>query len=76
MHTDVLAAPLVGAASERSPFLAEPCTVHTITDAEEWLGLEAAWNETVDRSGITHPFVRHEWLRAWWQASKPPEDGP
>ena len=43
-------------------------TVDVITDPARFAGLETAWNETVDRAGLTHPFLRHEWLSSWWDA--------
>ncbi|OLC49680.1 MAG: hypothetical protein AUH43_07190 [Acidobacteria bacterium 13_1_40CM_65_14] len=48
--------------------IAEPaCSVHVVTDDAEFLALEAEWNETVERARIGHPFLRHEWLRTWWE---------
>ncbi|HEV8319380.1 MAG TPA: GNAT family N-acetyltransferase [Vicinamibacterales bacterium] len=37
-----------------------------ITDYGAFLDLEAEWNEAVDRADIPHPFLRHEWVRTWW----------
>jgi CelD/BcsL family acetyltransferase involved in cellulose biosynthesis len=42
-------------------------SVDTITDWSAFLDLEPAWNDAVERAGITHPFLRHEWLRTWWE---------
>ena len=42
------------------------CSADIVTDYAAFLDLEAEWNETVDRAGIAHPFVRHEWVRTWW----------
>jgi hypothetical protein len=42
-------------------------SVETITDWESFLALEAVWNDTVDRARVAHPFLRHEWLRTWWE---------
>ena len=42
-------------------------TLDTITDFGAFVRLEAAWNDAVDRAGIAHPFVRHEWVRTWWE---------
>ena len=53
-----------------TPMLHRPaplCSVHTVTDDAAFLALEAEWNETVERARITHPFLRHEWLRTWWE---------
>jgi CelD/BcsL family acetyltransferase involved in cellulose biosynthesis len=40
--------------------------VDIINDYETFAGLERQWNDTVDEAGLTHPFLRHEWLRSWW----------
>lgn len=42
-------------------------TVETIRDFSVFLDLEAEWNDAVDRAGIAHPFLRHEWIRTWWE---------
>jgi CelD/BcsL family acetyltransferase involved in cellulose biosynthesis len=41
-------------------------SVEVVSDYSTFLGLEAEWNDAVERAGITHPFLRHEWLRTWW----------
>ncbi len=43
-------------------------SVELITDSLGFLGLEDEWNETVERANIAHPFLRHEWVRIWWDA--------
>jgi CelD/BcsL family acetyltransferase involved in cellulose biosynthesis len=42
--------------------------VDIINDYETFAKLEPEWNDTVDRAGLTHPFLRHEWLRSWWDS--------
>src|SRR5262245_43989466 len=42
-------------------------SVETVTDRTAFLDLEADWNDAVDRAGIHHPFLRHEWMRTWWE---------
>jgi CelD/BcsL family acetyltransferase involved in cellulose biosynthesis len=42
-------------------------TVDTITEVGAFLRLEEAWNDAVDRAAIAHPFLRHEWVRTWWE---------
>jgi CelD/BcsL family acetyltransferase involved in cellulose biosynthesis len=42
-------------------------SVETVTDPTAFLDLEADWNDAVDRAGIRHPFLRHEWMRTWWE---------
>jgi len=41
-------------------------TTELISDYSTFLAMEAEWNEAVDRAGVTDPFLRHEWLRTWW----------
>jgi CelD/BcsL family acetyltransferase involved in cellulose biosynthesis len=43
-------------------------SIDLITDKSAFLDLEEAWNDTVDRAGVAHPFLRHEWVRIWWEA--------
>lgn len=40
--------------------------VRIVADYSDFLSLEDEWNEAVERAGVTHPFLRHEWLRTWW----------
>ena len=47
--------------------IADACSVETVTDASAFARLESEWNDAVDRAGVTHPFLRHEWLRTWWE---------
>lgn len=42
--------------------------VDTISDYPSFLLLKATWNRLVDEAGIDHPFLRHEWIRTWWEA--------
>jgi CelD/BcsL family acetyltransferase involved in cellulose biosynthesis len=42
--------------------------VDVINDYTSFVGLEGRWNDTVDRAGLDHPFLRHEWLRCWWDS--------
>lgn len=44
------------------------CTVEVIGDKDAFVRLQAAWNEAVARARVAHPFLRHEWLRTWWEA--------
>ena len=41
-------------------------SVDLVQDYESFVGLEAIWNRLVTESGIDHPFLRHEWIRTWW----------
>ena len=41
-------------------------TSELVTDFTRFLELETEWNDAVDRAGVTHPFLCHEWFRTWW----------
>jgi CelD/BcsL family acetyltransferase involved in cellulose biosynthesis len=42
------------------------CPVETVSEYAAFLDLEPQWNDAVARAGIPHPFLRHEWVRTWW----------
>jgi CelD/BcsL family acetyltransferase involved in cellulose biosynthesis len=37
-----------------------------VTSYETFVGVETEWNDAVDRARVPHPFLRHEWMRTWW----------
>ena len=41
--------------------------IELVTDFHRFLELESEWNAAVDRAGVTHPFLTHEWFRTWWE---------
>jgi CelD/BcsL family acetyltransferase involved in cellulose biosynthesis len=43
-------------------------SVDVITDGAAFAAMESEWNATVDRAGVSHPFLGHEWLRTWWES--------
>jgi CelD/BcsL family acetyltransferase involved in cellulose biosynthesis len=43
-------------------------SVELVSDSAGFLALEDEWNDTVERAAVPHPFLRHEWLRTWWDA--------
>jgi hypothetical protein len=47
--------------------VADACSVEIVTDASAFERLEPEWNDAVERAGTAHPFLRHEWLRTWWE---------
>lgn len=49
------------------PTPAAASCVETITGVDAFARLGAEWNDAVERAGITHPFLRHEWLLTWWE---------
>ena len=42
--------------------------VETVADYQQFVSLESEWNETAERARIAHPFLRHEWIRTWWDS--------
>jgi CelD/BcsL family acetyltransferase involved in cellulose biosynthesis len=40
--------------------------VEYLADGPSFLDVEAEWNRLVDEAAVEHPFLRHEWLRVWW----------
>jgi len=56
------------AASVATPLVraADAAVVDTVTDSDAFDRLEGEWNDAVERAGVPHPFLRHEWLRTWW----------
>jgi CelD/BcsL family acetyltransferase involved in cellulose biosynthesis len=47
---------------------ASELAVEEITDYATFLRLEREWNDTASRAAVPHPFMRHEWVRTWWDA--------
>jgi CelD/BcsL family acetyltransferase involved in cellulose biosynthesis len=43
-------------------------SVDLVSDKTAFLALEGEWNDAVDRAAIAYPFLRHEWVRMWWEA--------
>jgi CelD/BcsL family acetyltransferase involved in cellulose biosynthesis len=43
-----------------------PPTTEIVSDYGRFLDLEAEWNDAVERAGVGHPFLCHEWFRTWW----------
>ena len=41
-------------------------SIQVVSDYSAFLDLEAEWNDAVDRAGVTDPFLRHSWVRTWW----------
>lgn len=48
-----------------------PWDVEVVTDYQAFVLLEPIWNRLVEESGVDHPFMRHEWVRTWWDCFKP-----
>jgi CelD/BcsL family acetyltransferase involved in cellulose biosynthesis len=43
-------------------------TVELVSDYAAFVDLEPRWNEAVQRASVPYPFLRHEWVRSWWDA--------
>jgi CelD/BcsL family acetyltransferase involved in cellulose biosynthesis len=41
--------------------------VREVKSFDEFLGMKEQWNALLARSYCNIPFLRHEWLTAWWQ---------
>jgi CelD/BcsL family acetyltransferase involved in cellulose biosynthesis len=39
-----------------------------VSDYASFVALEPEWNDAVERARIAHPFLRHEWIRTWWDS--------
>src|SRR5262245_25263790 len=45
--------------------------VELVQDHNAFLRMGPVWNRLVDEARIDHPFLRHEWVRTWWESFKP-----
>ena len=43
-------------------------TTDVIEDYSAFVALEDEWNDAVERASVPHPFLRHEWVRTWWDS--------
>lgn len=43
-------------------------SVEAVTEYDAFLDLAPDWNRLVEEAEIDHPFLRHEWFRAWWDS--------
>ena len=50
-----------------APPAAAECSVRVVLDFDSFLLLEPVWNALVEEAGVGHPFLRHEWVRTWWE---------
>jgi CelD/BcsL family acetyltransferase involved in cellulose biosynthesis len=42
--------------------------VDVVTDFNSFLNLKQVWDLLVSEAALDHPFVTHEWIRAWWES--------
>jgi CelD/BcsL family acetyltransferase involved in cellulose biosynthesis len=52
--------------------LAPSCVAEVVREYQSFVALEHEWNEAVERARIPHPFLRHEWVRTWWDSFASP----
>ena len=50
----------------------DACVVDVVRDYDAFVALEREWNDAVERAHVPHPFLRHEWVRTWWDAFSTP----
>jgi CelD/BcsL family acetyltransferase involved in cellulose biosynthesis len=67
VHLDVATAPNAGAIA-----LGDAYAVDVISDYDAFVALEGEWHDAVTRARVPHPFLRHEWVRTWWDAFHTP----
>jgi glycosyltransferase involved in cell wall biosynthesis len=48
------------------------CVAELVRDYDSFVALEHEWNDAVERAQIPHPFLRHEWVRTWWDSFASP----
>jgi CelD/BcsL family acetyltransferase involved in cellulose biosynthesis len=48
--------------------LSASCVAELVRDYDSFVALENEWNDVVQRAHISHPFLRHEWVRTWWDS--------
>ncbi len=42
--------------------------LEAVTHFQDFLTLQDSWNALVEKSSLNSIFVRHEWIRCWWDA--------
>jgi len=58
--------------SARPVARSEAHTVEVVSDYDAFVALDGEWNDAVTRARVPHPFLRHEWVRTWWDAFQTP----
>ncbi|HEX4835135.1 MAG TPA: GNAT family N-acetyltransferase [bacterium] len=51
----------------KAPPVTAECGVRVVSDYDSFLALEPVWNALVEEARIGYPFLRHEWVRTWWE---------
>ena len=53
--------------SNNSQKNSDSISLHIIDTLDTFMKLREEWNSLLEKSKINNPFLRHEWLCAWWQ---------
>ncbi len=43
-------------------------SIDLVTEYDTFVALESEWNNAVEQARVPHPFLCHEWVRAWWDS--------
>src|SRR6185295_9545517 len=43
-------------------------TVEVVSNENAFVALEPEWDRVVGKTASGHPFLRHDWVRSWWEA--------
>ncbi|MGH9365216.1 MAG: GNAT family N-acetyltransferase, partial [Thermoanaerobaculia bacterium] len=55
--------------AQRHGVAAEPLALGVVSHLDEFLAMEDAWNDLLEKSPQRgQPMLSHEWFRAWWEA--------
>ncbi len=49
------------------PVTTSALRLEIVSTYESLLELEPVWNRMFAEAGMDHPFLRHEWIRTWWE---------
>src|SRR5260370_29233610 len=63
MLEGLTASPIAPSPSSSAPGL----RVETVADVGSFLAPETPWNLLLREAGLPYPFLRHEWVRTWWE---------
>lgn len=62
------ACPATEISRRSAPVDAHQLRVDVLTSFEAFLRIASGWDALVERAGIGHPFLGHDWVRSWWEA--------
>jgi CelD/BcsL family acetyltransferase involved in cellulose biosynthesis len=41
--------------------------VDTVSDYDSLVALQPVWDRLLEEAVVDHPFLRHDWIRTWWE---------